>query len=123
MIEGTVNENLEVTVPLVLLNDSREEHVTEAIIDTGFTGDLTLPRELIQHLALSWQSRGHALLADGSLHVFDSYIGTLLWNSQDRTVEVDEAETDPLVGMGLLRDHRLTADLVENDSVKIEALA
>ena len=53
MIEGTVNENLEVTIPSVLLSISREEHATLVIIDTGFTGDLTLPRELIQHMALS----------------------------------------------------------------------
>ena len=53
--------------------------------------------------------------------MFNSYFGTLLWNGQERTVGVDEAKTDPLVGMGLLRDHRLTVDLIENGSVKIEA--
>ena len=123
MIEGTVNENLELTIRLILLRISGEEHDIEAIIDTGFTGHLTLPTALIERLALSWQSRGHALLADGSLHVFDVYIGTLMWNGQARTVEVDEADTDPLVGMGLLRDHSLRADLVEHGAVKIEALA
>jgi predicted aspartyl protease len=62
-------------------------------------------------------------LADGSLHVFDVYICMLTWNGQARTVEVDEAETDPLVGMRLLRDHNLSVDVVDNGKVRIEALA
>ena len=100
-----------------------EEHDVAAIIDTGFTGHLTLPMALIDRLALPWLSRAQALLADGSLHVFDAYVGTVLWNGQDRTVEVDAADTDPLAGMGLLRGHRLSVDVVENGAVKIEALA
>lgn len=123
MIEGTVNENLEVTIRLNLHSISGETQDIEAIVDTGFTGHLTLPIELIEHLSLSWLSRGHALLADGSLHVFDVYIGTLTWDGQARTVEVDEAETDPLVGMRLLRDHNLSVDVVERGRVRIVTLA
>lgn len=122
MIEGTVNENCEATIRLTLLSITGEEHEIEAIIDTGFTGHLTLPVALIDRLALSWQNRAQALLADGSLHVFDAYIGTVLWNGKDRTVEVDAADTDPLVGMGLLRGHGLRVDVVENGTVKIEEL-
>lgn len=122
MIEGTVNENCEATIRLTLRSITGEEHEIEAIIDTGFTGHLTLPMALIDQLALSWQNRAQALLADGSLHVFDAYIGTVLWNGQDRTVEVDAADTDPLVGMGLLRGHGLRVDVVENGTVKIEEL-
>ena len=123
MIEGTVNENLEVTIRLNLHSISGETQDIEAIVDTGFTGHLTLPIDLIEHLALSWLSRGHALLADGSLHVFDVCVGTLTWNGQARTVEVDEAETDPLVGMRLLRDRNLSVDVVEGGNVRIETLA
>jgi len=123
MIESTVNESLDVTISLILHSSSGEEHGIEAIVDTGFTGHLTLPLELIEAMALPWLSRGHALLADGSLHVFDVYIGTLTWNGQVRTVEVDEADTDPLVGMELLRNHSLSVDVVEDGPVRIEALA
>ena len=49
------------------------------------------------------------------------YIGTVMWNGQYRTIEVDEAE--PLTGMGLLRGHSLRMDVVEDGTVKIEALA
>ncbi len=122
MIEGTVNENCEAIIRLTLRGVAGEEQDIEAIIDTGFTGHLTLPMALIDRLALSWRSRAQALLADGSLHVFDAYVGTVLWNGKDRTVEVDAADTEPLVGMGLLRGHGLRVDVVENGAVKIETL-
>ncbi len=122
MIDGTVNENYEATILLILRGVAREEREIEAIIDTGFTGYLTLPTALIDRLALSWKGRSQALIADGSVHVFDEYIGTVLWNGQDRTVEVAAADTTPLVGMGLLRRHSLRVDVVENGSVKIEEL-
>lgn len=123
MIEGTVNENFEATIRLTLRDVAGEEHDIEAIIDTGFTGHLTLPMALIGRLALSWQSRSQALLADGSMHVFDEYVGTVLWDGQGRMVEVASADTTPLVGMGLLRDHRLSVDVIEKGAVTIEALA
>ena len=122
MIEGTVNENYEAAIRLTLRGVAEEEYAIEAIIDTGFTGCLTLPTTLINRLNLSWQGSAQALLADGSLHVFDAYLGTVVWNGQDCTVEVDAAETEPLVGMGLLRGHSLKIDVVENGAVKIEAL-
>ena len=53
MIEGAVNENLETTIRLTLLGGDREGREVEAIIDTGFTGYLTLPTALIRRLDLS----------------------------------------------------------------------
>ncbi len=92
MIEGTVNENFEATVRLTLRGVVREGREIEAIIDTSFTGYLALPTSLIRRHNLSWKGRGQALIADGSLYVFDEYIGTVLWNGQDRTVEVAAAD-------------------------------
>ncbi len=123
MIEGRVNANGEATIYLLFPGIAGEEQTVEAIIDTGFTGYLSLPAVLIDRLDLSWAGRGQALLADGSLHVFDMYIGTVMWDGQQRTIEVDEAETEPLAGMGLLRGHSLRVDVVEDGIVRIEALA
>ncbi|MDE2999678.1 MAG: hypothetical protein OXU79_11435 [Gemmatimonadota bacterium] len=61
MIEGTVNEDYETTIRLTLRGVDREEREIEAIIDTGFTGQLTLPMPLIDRLALSWKGRSQAL--------------------------------------------------------------
>ena len=123
MIEGTVNENYEATIGLTLRGVAGDDLEIEAIIDTGYTGYLILPTVLIDQVDLPWRGRVQGLLADGSLHVFDAYEGTILWNGQDRTVEVDASDThQPLVGMGLLRGYALSVDVVQNGTVKIEAL-
>ena len=75
---------------------------------------------LIDRLALPWQSRAQGLLADGRLHVFDAYVEIVLWNGLNRMVEIDAAETEPLVVMRLLRGHGLSVEVMENGLVKIE---
>lgn len=47
MISGYVNANREATIQVVIVGDSKRLKSVSAIIDTGFTGDLTLPRNVI----------------------------------------------------------------------------
>ena len=122
MIEGAVSGNSEAIIRLALRAATGATQEIDAIIDTGFTGDLTLPPALTRRLNLPWKGRGQALLADGGMHTFDAYVGTVSWNGQSLTVEVSSADTNPLVGMGLLRGHRLSMDVIENGAVTIEAL-
>lgn len=122
MIEGMVNLNCEATVRLILHRVTGEQQEVTAFIDTGFTGHLTLPAAMIERLHLARRGHGRAMLADGGFHVFDVYAGTVLWNRQYRKVEVFEADTEPLVGMGLLKGHHLEMDVVENGTVRIESL-
>ena len=56
MIEGVVSGNSEATIRLTLRAATGAIQEIDAIIDTGFTGDLTLPTALIDRLALSWQA-------------------------------------------------------------------
>ena len=123
MIEGIVNVNCEATVRLILHRVTGEQQEVMAFIDTGFTGHLTLPAAMIERLHLARRGHGRAMLADGGFYVFDVYAGTVLWNRQYRKVEVFEADTEPLVGMGLLKGHHLEMDVVENGTVRIESLA
>ncbi|MBI2179544.1 MAG: clan AA aspartic protease [Deltaproteobacteria bacterium] len=102
MITGVVNANQEAIIQLVVTGPSGQQQNSEAIIDTGFTGFLTLPPAYIATLGLSWLSRQSGILADGSVDVFDVYVATVMWDGQSRTVEVEAANTEPLVGMSLL---------------------
>ena len=122
MIEGVVSGNSEAIIRLSVRAVAGTMQEIDAIIDTGFSGDLTLPPALIRRLNLPWKGRSQALLADGGRHTFDEYVGTVSWNGQSHTVEVSSADTNPLVGMGLLRGHRLSMDVIENGAVTIDAL-
>ncbi len=52
MISGTVTDLLEATVSLEVRGDDGKSHPVTAIIDTGFSGELTLSQSLIDSLQL-----------------------------------------------------------------------
>src|SRR5262249_24571198 len=99
-----------------------QQQRVKAVIDTGFDGWLSLPPALIALLGLPWRRRGRALLADGSESIFDIYEGTVIWNSRQRLIPVDEADTTPLVGMALLEDHELNVQIRAGGKVTIKPL-
>ncbi len=119
---GLVNANLEATLRLTVRGDNGEEQELEAVIDTGFTGFLTLPPSVVNSLHLTWLGQAQAVLGDGSLHQFDVYATTVIWDGQARLVEVDAAEATPLVGMGLLHGYELRIQIVDDGAVSIDAI-
>jgi len=98
------------------------EREVEAVIDTGYTGSLTLPSALIAALGLRFRSVERALLADGSECLFDVYHGKVFWDRQVRRVLVEEADTEPLIGMRLLRGHELKMQVRYRGKVTIRRL-
>jgi clan AA aspartic protease len=122
MIAGVVNANREAIIRLVVTGPTGQQQDTEAIIDTGFTGFLTLPPARVATLGLSWRSRQPGILADGSVDIFDVYVASVMWDGQPRTVEVEAADTEPLVGMSLLDRHSLQIDVVKGGAVTISAI-
>lgn len=94
----------------------------EAVIDTGYTGSLTLPPAEIAALGLRWRSVDRGTLADGSECLFDVYEATVGWDGKPRRVLVDEAETDPLVGMTLLSGYELKMQVRSGGKVTIKRL-
>ena len=88
------------------------------MIDTGFTGFLTVPSALAAELGLAYRNRGQMILADGSEVTFDIYRAALLWNGEPRHVYA--ADATPLVGMRLLDRHNLSIDVEDGGSVLIQ---
>lgn len=123
MIEGVVNASYEAVIPLSLRGPPGQAQQLEAVVDTGFTGFLTLPPSLIAGLGLVFQGTSEATLADGSRVSFDAYQAAVLWDGQSRVVLVDEADTTPLIGMLLLDKHNLNIDVETGGRVLITAKA
>lgn len=122
MIWGSVNAYHEAIIHLVVRGPQRQEQEINAVIDTGFTGFLTLPPSLITTLGLPFRRRGRAVLGDGSEILFDIYEATVLWDGQQRRVAIDSADTDSLVGMALLYGYELTVQAVVGGRVCIKAI-
>ena len=66
MIEGVVNSAFDAVVNLVIRGSSGRAREIEAVIDTGYSGFLTLPLALVAELELPYFTSGTAFLADGA---------------------------------------------------------
>ena len=107
MIPGIVNGHLEATIRIPILDAGGKPQDIEAVVDSGFSASLTLPPAVIARLGLAWRSRGGLLLANGAIEHFDIFAATVIWDGATRPILIEAADTDPLVGMGLLVDHEL----------------
>jgi clan AA aspartic protease len=121
MITGIVQSD-EGRIRLKVKGSRGREQEVEAVIDTGYTASLTLSPALVAALSLRWQSVDRGTLADGSECLFDVYEAKVVWDGKVRRVLVDEADTDPLVGMGLLRGYELKMQVRVRGKVTIKRL-
>jgi clan AA aspartic protease len=122
MIHGVVSRNREATISLVIVNEGRETKLITAVIDTGFTGFLSLPSEIITELNLSWTGIDRGTLGDGSEVTFEVYAAKVIWDGEYRDIPINEAETDPLIGISLLYGYDLHIQTVEGGNVTIKLL-
>jgi clan AA aspartic protease len=122
MIRGRVNTFLEAVARLQVLSSQGQEQAIDAVIDTGFNGYLTLPPAVIATLGLPFRRSGRAELGDGSSVTFDIHELVILWDGRPRRIPVDAADTEPLLGMGLLYGHELSVQAVEGGEVAVKAL-
>ncbi len=119
--QATQNAHYEAIILVVVKSGSKLKSIN-AVIDTGFTGFLSLPSDAIDEIGLSWSYSDQATLGDGSETLFDIYEATVIWDGQIREIEINSANTEPLLGMSMLKDYRLQVDTVEGGLVTIEAL-
>jgi clan AA aspartic protease len=119
MITGSVRASREAVIPLSVLDSAGQPHYIEAVLDTGFTGSLTLPPSTIAALGLTWRSRGRAILADGSTQTFDIYAATVVWDGAPRSILVEEVDTAPLLGMLLVWGYDIHIAATDGGTVTI----
>lgn len=92
----------------------------EFILDTGFEGDLTLPRSVLQQLDVRPLFLSLRSMADGTLRECPVCQLRMEWSEQVRDVEILCLEHSPLLGMLLLDGWHLSIDLVEGGEVLVE---
>lgn len=94
----------------------------ETVVDTGFTGHLTLPPATVDALGLPTIASAESILADGSLVMEDVCPARVLWHGEERPVRVLGAAATPLLGMALLRGSELRVECLGDGEVSIEKL-
>jgi len=119
MIVGRMRHN-QIFVELRVRGNGGVEVVVEARIDTGYTGELALPSQLIADLQLTQERINEFFLADGTpvrLHEFEAHV---LWDNKLRKISVDQIESVPLIGMSLLYNHELRIQVYPGGVVQIK---
>ena len=92
----------------------------ECVIDTGFSGELMLPRTLVDQLQLVITGEQEFTVAGGGLLPAFTSLVEIEWMGERHTAEVIVSEgTDLLLGTGLLESTRLIIDYI-NYTVEIE---
>jgi clan AA aspartic protease len=120
-MQGVVNSALEATVPIRIFGPGGQTVEVVAVIDTGYSGTLSLPASVITSLALSPLAARTVRLADQSTRSLNTYEAEVLWVGQRRALRVLELDGDPLIGTALLKGFQLAVEFVDGGSVAITA--
>jgi len=122
MIRGKVRDNEAIIRLRVFGPDAREIEI-EAVLDTGYTASLTLPPSLIQSLRLVKTSAARGILGDGSEFQYQIFRAEIDWDGVRIELEIDEADTEPLLGMQLLHGYEVKLQVRHNGKLTIKKLA
>ncbi len=116
-----MNANREAIVPLSLRGPEGQAREANAVIDTGYSGALTLPPSLVAELELPHVFSSRATLADDTEVGFSVHRVIALWDGQPRHIEAHALGSTPLVGMLLLDRHNLNIDVEDGGRVVIQS--
>jgi clan AA aspartic protease len=121
MIVGIV-QGREALIRLTIRGVRGRHQEVEAVVDSGYTGWLTLPSTAIAALNQRWRTVGRGILADRSVSAFDVYQAKVVWDGRVRLVFVDEFDATPLIGMALLRGYEYKMQVCARGKVTIKRL-
>lgn len=98
MIRGAINDRGEPVVSVPLLDADGNLHAVSAVVDTGFTGSLTLQPTVARALGLLPDRVGQVMLADASTVSCDLYLVTVVWFGERRAVYAESSDLHVLPG-------------------------
>lgn len=112
---GRIDERNRALIELTVANQPESPFSTiTAWIDTAFDGSLVLSHQMIQDLGLEQLAKTEAILADGTVAVFDTFLCYVNWFDISWPIQVMANDGKfPLLGTGLLDRRRFMLDYVD----------
>ena len=118
MLRGWLREDEQAVVDLDVICRDGSRHTVSAVIDTGFNGQLSLSRHLLDEIDFLLTQIGtiEMELASGDLIEGDVYSGMIRFDGNELTVEtiLTDAE-DTFIGTGLLTGKVLLINFATRD--------
>ena len=121
MMSGSV-VNLHAILKLRLRTQNGAFQDGEFVIDTGFTGFLTMPPQEVALLGLPYVYHTRAHLADHSEIRLPVHEATILWDGNELKVSVLATGERPLLGTALLNGHELVVQFADAGLVFVKPL-
>lgn len=121
MTTGIVR-SLHILFPITFRMRGLTDIVLEFIVDTGFTGAITLPPAAVSAMRLPFLYKILAQLADGSYVEVAIHSANILWNGVEVEIRVLSTGERPLLGTALLDGCELLAQFREEGMVTIADL-
>lgn len=94
-----------------------------ATIDTGFTEWMALPPDIVNELGLSLVDRERLIFGNSAREEINVYEARVYWGGAWRTINVHELPGEPVIGMEMLRGHRVEFDALGDADVEVEPIA
>lgn len=119
---GHLNADGEPALPVHIVGPAGALEI-DAVVDTGFNGELTLPRPQIEALGLLEATVTEVTLADGRVRDVPMYDAETEFAGSTREIFVTEAPTTPLVGTGLLWGFSLYIEFDADGTVEVNPIS
>jgi len=119
---GELMFEIEIIARSCVLKESVRSLTIEFVIDTGFTGDLSLPSAAVTLINLPFLYELPANLANNSWVDIPVHEALIIWNGEERVVNVLATGKRPLLGTGLLNGYELSIQFIESGLVTIQEL-
>ena len=110
------------TVSIGIRGRNDKEMVLDAVLDTGFTGTVSIPDQIIRETNLAFSRREMFVLADGTRRVVDVYDGSVLFAGVWYETDVFSTHHVAIVGMRLMYGANISLDAVPNGEISYTSL-
>ena len=122
MTGGRVAANRKPLVSVAVLDSNGNQCPVRFVLDSGFTGQLLLPESYMRRLGLTTDGYIDGRPATGQVISIPTGRATVIWQGRPRSVQVLQLDSEPLLGMEFLWNHRITIDAVANGAVTVAPL-
>ncbi|HBA51412.1 TPA: hypothetical protein DCY77_00530 [Candidatus Uhrbacteria bacterium] len=117
ILTGRIDEKNQLWVSMTV-GGLHSKQTIEALIDTGFNGELLLPLQIAIPLGLQLAGAAPYRLADGSISQQMLFTANIGWGTTSRTATVNVVNSDTaLIGGGLLHGYILLVDFQKKQLV------
>ena len=122
MTRGNVISARKPLLPITILDSTGNQHDLLVTLDTGFTSQLALPGNYLRRSVLTTDVYIDSRPATGEVIRIPTGRATLIWQGRRRNVTVMQLDSEPLLGMEFLWNHRITIDAITNGPVTVSPL-